>query len=150
MIRRCFREQIDRSPTKSQVGSIWDYFQNSCAYCGRTLDRDKKEGHIDHLVSASQGGANNISNRVLSCAACNEKEKLDEDWRAFLEKRVPDSGLRQKRIKKIEQWVVTQDAGSATVPEGLLRQAESLAEVAVKVFDSGIEKIRSVRQTSEK
>jgi len=149
MIRRCFREQIDRSPTKSQLGKIWDYFHNSCAYCGKTLDRKNKEGHIDHLASASQRGANNISNRVLSCATCNEKEKLDEDWRVFLEKKISDKHLREERIKRIEQWMVTQDAGSSTIPERLLQQSERLAETVTKTFDSAIEQIRSMKQTSE-
>jgi len=142
MIRRCFREQIDRSPTKSQIGRIWDYFRNSCAYCGKTLDRNRKEGHLDHLVSASRGGANNISNRVLSCATCNEKEKLDKDWRAFLEEKIPDRGLREERTKKIEQWMATQNAGDSTIPEGLLQESGRLAEAVVETFDSAIERIR--------
>ena len=145
MIRRCFREQIDRSPTDSQTKKIWEYFQNSCAYCGRTLDRKNREGHIDHLVSASQKGPNHISNRVLSCATCNEEEKLDKDWRVFLEQKVPDRSLREKRMKRIEQWMVTQGAGCFTIAEGLLQESERLADIAVRAFDSGIEKIRSMK-----
>ena len=144
MIRRCFREQIDRSPTKSQLAQIWDYFQKSCVYCGIELDRKNREGHIDHLVPASQKGPNHISNRVLSCAACNEKEKLDKDWRVFLEEKVPDSSLREARKKIIEQWMVAQGAGCFTIAEELLQESERLADIAVRAFDSGIEKIRSM------
>lgn len=39
MIRRCFREQVDKSPTRAQVARIWEYFENSCAYCGAQLNK---------------------------------------------------------------------------------------------------------------
>lgn len=145
MIRRCFREQVDKSPTKAQTDRIWRYFENSCAYCGAMLDRSKKEGHIDHLVSASQGGANNISNRVLSCANCNEKEKLDEDWMEFLARKVACTSTRKERVNRIEQWIAQQEMECAVVSEALLKLADDLAEEAVKAFDSGINDIRSSR-----
>ncbi len=79
MIRRSLRETIDPSPTKKEETRIWDFFNSECAYCGKKLRKINKEGHIDHLVPSALGGANHISNRVLSCADCNEKEKLG--WR---------------------------------------------------------------------
>lgn len=145
IIRRCFHEQIDKSPTKSQVDKIWAYFHNSCAYCGKLLNRSNKEGHVDHLVSASRGGANNISNRVLSCAKCNEKEKLDKDWKKFLKRKVADNSIRKERIIKIEQWIKTQGSEHLIVSEELLQKVDKLAGDAVKEFTSGIEKIRSMK-----
>jgi len=62
IVRRSLREIVDPSPSKKD---------------------EYKEGHMDHLVSSSVGGSNQISNRVLSCASCNEKEKLDMPWEQF-------------------------------------------------------------------
>ena len=145
MIRRCFREQVDKSPTQAQTELIWKYFESSCAYCGTLLDRSKKEGHIDHLISASQGGANNISNRVLSCATCNEKEKLDEDWKVFLAQKVSCETTQIERENRIENWVAQQKQQCVVVSEALLSLADHLAEEAVEAFDEGINNIRSSR-----
>jgi len=105
----------------------------------------RKEGHIDHLVSASQGGANNISNRVLSCATCNEKEKLDKDWKQFLARKVGDEVTRIERNNRIERWVAQQQNECAAASEALLSRADHLAEEAVNAFDVGINSIRSLR-----
>lgn len=96
-------------------------------------------------MSASQGGANNISNRVLACAKCNEKEKLDEDWKLFLEKKVSDKGKREDRIQRIQHWVDLQKLEYAATSEKLLQVADDLSEISVKVFDDRINKIRSSR-----
>ena len=77
VIRRSLREIVDPSPTKEDEERIWKFFNSECAYCGKPLSKLQKQGHIDHLVPSSLGGPNHISNRVLSCATCNDAEKLD-------------------------------------------------------------------------
>ncbi|MCH9698269.1 MAG: HNH endonuclease [Gammaproteobacteria bacterium] len=145
IIRRCFREQVDKSPTKAQEGHIWEYFNSSCAYCGTQIG-SKDEGHIDHLISASQGGANNISNRVLSCATCNEKEKLDKDWKVFLAQKVSSESIQIERANRIENWVVQQEQQYTTISKALLSLADDLAEEIVEAFDENINKIRSSKR----
>jgi len=145
IIRRCFQEQVDKSPTKKQTTEIWEYFDSTCAYCGVALNRGNKEGHIDHLVSASQGGSNNVSNRVLSCARCNEKEKRDKNWKEFLEKKVIDEDKRKERIERITRWVELQTQEGTDISEKLLHTAGDLARESEKIFDDGINTIRSLK-----
>lgn len=53
IIRRSLREVVDPSPSKAEVKQIWEFFDSKCVYCGKELHKEKKEGHIDHLVSSS-------------------------------------------------------------------------------------------------
>src|SRR2546425_2956500 len=104
IIRRSFRELIEPSSDKKDVEKVWKFFDSSRAYCGCFLDRRTKKGRIDHLVPASQGGTNHISNYVLSCADCNDKEKRDLPWEAFLKRKVSDAKTLLKRRDKILLW----------------------------------------------
>lgn len=90
---------VDPRPTSEDP--IWDYFEAKCAYCGTTLSKADREGHIDH---ATPGGGNHSGNLVLACSPCNGDEKLDADWRVFLNQKVSDPQVRQVRITKIEAW----------------------------------------------
>lgn len=80
---------------------IWNFFRSECAYCGVKLVKGERLGHIDHATSKA---GNHAGNLVLACSVCNGDEKLDMDWREFLEKKVSDSALRQERIVRIERW----------------------------------------------
>lgn len=80
---------------------IWTFFDSACAYCGLELARGDRRGHIDH---ATPGAGNHLGNLVLACAACNGDEKLDMDWRPFLEQKVADAELRHGRAARIEEW----------------------------------------------
>lgn len=104
-VRRSFKEMVDPSPDKIEIEKIWDFFESRCAYCNKELKQGNKEAHIDHLISASKGGGNNISNRVLSCANCNEKEKLDQDWEIFLNAKC-SAGEYKKRSEKIKNFIL--------------------------------------------
>src|SRR5207253_6627151 len=106
IIRRALRELVDHSPSKQEVTLIWEFFESTCAYCGIHLSRKDQEGHIDHLVAASLGGSNHVSNRVLSCANCNEKEKLDQPWEQFLRHKNPNAKVFSQRRAKILEWSV--------------------------------------------
>jgi len=103
MIRRSLREIVDPSPTKEEEKKIWNFFNNECAYCGKPVRKLNKEWHIDHLFPASLGGANHISNRVLSCATCNEAEKLDGAWREFIIRKNQDPAVVRTRIARIHE-----------------------------------------------
>lgn len=44
-MRRAVNDIIDPSPP--DVGPVWDYFEDECAYCGVELDRATRGGHVD-------------------------------------------------------------------------------------------------------
>lgn len=64
LMRRGLRFLVDPEPEKSDKNRFREYFKDCCAYCGRHLEHGG--GDIDHLVSAALGGANAMTNRVLS------------------------------------------------------------------------------------
>ena len=43
-----------------------------CAGCGRALEREFMQ--LDHINPRAQGGANDISNRILLCQPCNGRK----------------------------------------------------------------------------
>jgi len=142
IIRRSLQEIVDPSPNRNGVDRIWQYFKSKCAYCGRAIDRSKKQGHIDHLVPASRGGANHAANRVLSCATCNEKEKLNKDWLTFMAEKVSNEELSRKRINRIKQWQSQNGQGKSALPADILEQLKSASNQAIDCYMACAEKIR--------
>jgi hypothetical protein len=140
MIRRSLRELVDPSPTKKEILQIWQYFDSECAYCGVSLNKSTKKGHIDHLISASQGGPNHKSNRVLSCADCNEKEKLDMDWNKFLAQKNNGNSKLQKRKEKILKW---QEQNTTTELDlNIVNKIEAIGNSVCYFYDSKVKEIR--------
>lgn len=99
-MRRVINAIVDPWPKSEQP--IWDHFQSACAYCGTALDRTGRKAHMDHAVA---GGGNHLGNLILACATCNGDEKLEEDWRAFLARKVADPNVRTLRAQRIEEWM---------------------------------------------
>ena len=143
IIRRSLREIIDPSPSKEEEQAIWDHFDSECAYCGRKLRKGYKEGHIDHLVSSSCGGANHLCNRVLSCADCNEKEKLNKPWEEFLASKCSSKQIEAKRKSKILQWQRTHKA--TFIGENVLSKIKSLTDNIVAYYDETVDRARRLR-----
>lgn len=142
IMRRSLRELIDRSPTKAKINTIWAYFESRCAFCGDSLDRSKKEGHIDHLVSAAQGGWNHVSNRVLSCANCNEKDKLDDPWEEFLDGKVQDPSTRQLRKDKILDWQRLHGASDNKMSKAMAKLLEDAFVEVEELYSRKVDEIR--------
>jgi CRISPR/Cas system Type II protein with McrA/HNH and RuvC-like nuclease domain len=144
MIRRSLREIVDPSPKKEDEERIWKFFNSKCAYCGKLLSKLQKQGHIDHLLPSSLGGTNHISNRVLSCANCNEAEKLDGAWQEFMVKKNLDPAVLRARIVKIHEWQKLN--GKPTLNQEKLREVESLSESVVAFYDA---KVRAARKLNK-
>lgn len=142
IIGRALREVVDRSPSKREIATLWGFFESGCAYCGALLSRDNKEGHVDHLVASSRGGVNHISNRVLSCARCNEKEKLDQPWEQFLRHKNPDEKLFLQRRSKILEWTSRSEVRR---DEELIKAAEQAAARVAACFDREVAGLREAR-----
>ena len=143
MIRRSLREIIDPSPTKEDVEKIWKFFDSKCAYCGKPLIKLQKEGHIDHLFPASLGGPNHISNRVLSCAACNEAEKLDGEWHEFILRKNQDPEFVRTRVARIREWQKLN--GEPVLDKNKLREIERLSDLTAAYYDVQVENARRQR-----
>ena len=144
MIRRSLREIVDPSPTKEDEKRIWEFFDSKCAYCGKPIRKLKKEGHIDHLIPASLGGPNHISNRVLSCATCNEAEKMDQAWQEFVVQKNQDPVILRSRIAKIQEWQKLN--GKPTLNQEKLREIESLSESAVVFYETKVKAARKLNK----
>jgi hypothetical protein len=145
IIRRSFRELVDPTPDKKACETLWSHFRSRCAYCGIELRRDHKEAHVDHLISASEGGPNHLSNRVLSCAQCNEVEKRDLEWTAFLRNKCQDAVLFEERRQHILRWCESQRLNHAQ-DENLLARAAELADEVIALYDRQIAQLRTERR----
>lgn len=150
VVRRALMQVADPAPDRRQQLLIWDFFASACAYCGRAISKQSKEGHIDHLVSASLGGRNHIANRVLSCAPCNEKEKRDAHWEDFLRVKCGDESLLAERRARIEEWQrlnALEDTEEAVTLRAL---AEASAAEVHRLFDEKVVAIRESRRAQRK
>ena len=141
IIRRGLIELVDPSPDKDDVTLVWIHFDSSCAYCGRPLKREAREGRIDHSRASSQGGANAIGNRVLACGPCNDDEKLDQHWEAFLRVKVEADDVFEARRKRILEWQTRNPLADETRHTELTSAAKQKAAEVIKVFD---EKVREL------
>lgn len=149
MIRRSLREIVDKSPNKKDEKKIWEFFNYECAYCGKTLSKEHKESHIDHLISSSLGGSNHISNRVLSCADCNEKEKLDKPWKSFLLQKNSNNNVAQRRKGKILEWQKKHSRQIMRIDGKIIGTIGRMGSEVIKIYDQKVEEIRKLK-TSRK
>ena len=88
-----------------------------CAGCGRVLEKEFME--LDHIAPKSEGGRNDISNRVLLCRPCNGRKRDNFTLK----------GLRREN-KKVG-W--TKDAGLAKLAQD---KARGTAEWVRDYFDT--------------
>ena len=103
LVSRCLRNIIDPVPTTQERKSVWDHFDNQCAYCGMEMSPTARVGHLDHVVPVSEGGSNHVSNFVLSCPGCNGDEKRELDWEIFL--RNSAGSEFELRCARIQAWL---------------------------------------------
>lgn len=143
-IRRSLLAIYDPYPSKSETKLLWEYFESSCAYCNVFIDPGSRTGHLDHLISSTEGGTNNIHNFVLACARCNGDEKRDESWVSFLERKSDSMLTNIKRKEKIECWS-TRAPVSELSSEFSVELAGILKE-ALDDFDASVKKMRDLRK----
>lgn len=98
-MRKAVEEIVDPGP--DSVDALWEHFKARCAYCGRELSRDRREGHVDH---ADARGGNHLGNLVLACGSCNGDEKREGPWSDFLRRKTSDDALFAEREQRIAAW----------------------------------------------
>ena len=143
-IRRSLLAIVDPHPKASDVAQLWVYFDSSCAYCGVSISKSSRTGHIDHVVSTAFGGSNSIYNHVLSCARCNGDEKREEALESFLARKANDPALLAARHSKILCWLDRKPI--APLQTHIQSQAEAIIRNAIDNFDSAVKELRELRK----
>jgi len=139
-LKRALREIIDPSPSQTELDSLWAYFKGCCAYCGRQLRREAREGQLDHLETSTGGGCSAIGNRVLSCGPCNGDERREIPWREFLRVKCADEKLHSLRSRLIEGW---QSANpTPPVAEHLVTAMQSAYKEISEAIDEAVKRLR--------
>jgi len=141
-MRRGLRLLVDPDPGPEERKRVYGFFGYECAFCGIKLENGA--GDLDHLVSASRGGTNYISNRVLSCKRCNADEKRDADWVGFLAKKAPEGVTFNRRKERIEDWILAA-GGIRTLNPEIVRLLEDEGSKATEAYDAACNKVRKAQ-----
>lgn len=149
IIKRGLAEIIDRSPNKNEITLIWAHFDSSCAFCGKPLRREAREGRIDHSVAASDGGSNWLGNRVLACGPCNDDEKLDQHWESFLLIKAEPGEVFEARRKRILDWQGRNRLLNGDRHSELRNVAAEKALEVIRVFDEKVQELRVMNRQGE-
>ncbi|EJS2612229.1 HNH endonuclease [Vibrio alginolyticus] len=142
-IKRSLGVIIDPHPTEREKTMLWEYFNNSCAYCGLTMERKSRVGHLDHVIPTSEGGNNSIFNYVLSCSICNGDEKREMDCLEFLTNKVNCSETLISRRSAIETWLAKNTM--KPVDSATQEQIDIIVEKALMQFDESVKLMRELR-----
>ncbi|HXT41382.1 MAG TPA: hypothetical protein VN887_15345 [Candidatus Angelobacter sp.] len=145
-IARSLRAVADPHPSGTALQKLWKHFNNQCAYCGHKLRPGMEDASYDHLVP---NGGNHLGNIVLACGRCNEYEKLNADWDAFLRKKATISKLYHERRSRILDWQKCHKGDHSQVSQVLLEQAEDCIRRAVKSFDRELSKLRAAKHKAK-
>ena len=139
-MRRAIKTILEGGLSAADEGAIWAYFESECAYCGKKLDRKRREGHLDH---ADASGGNHLGNPVLSCPPCNGNDKREERWEAFLARKSPVDA--ERRAERIRLWMNSHPRqGAATSPEVVAALAR--ANEVVDAFQAACDQLRAAVQ----
>ena len=145
-IARSLRAVADPHPSGTALHELWKHFNNQCAYCGLKLRPGMEDASYDHLLP---NGGNHLGNIVLACGRCNEYEKLNTDWDAFLRKKATTSKLYGERRSRILDWQKFHKRDHSQVNQVLLEQSEDCIRRAVKSFDRELSKLRAAKHLAE-
>ncbi len=145
LMRRSLDEILDPGP--SSVDELWLHFESACAYCRMPLNRELRQGHVDH---ATTGGGNQLGNLILACGRCNGDEKLDQAWQAFLLlKTAGDGTALAERIERIESWFARHPIRTVTLSRDALRLRDEI-EALIEQFHKKCNELKvAVRQLDQ-
>lgn len=71
-----------------KLGAIYEKTEGRCAYCGRIFG-PFDDWIVEHVISRSRGGDNEIDNLVLSCQSCNQQKRSRgmEGFRVYIKEK---------------------------------------------------------------
>jgi len=142
-IKKALKAIVDPKPKKNDKDVIWLFFESKCAYCGISIKKESRLGHIDHLHSEMENGSNKLCNLVLTCSKCNGDEKRERDWKEFLKfKCRNDKKAYLERKSKINSWV-RMNGDNSLLPRSTFELLESEFKRIDKVFSDSIEKLKN-------
>jgi hypothetical protein len=145
LMRRGLRLLFDPEPSREEKQRIFDYFRGRCAYCEEEV---AGKHDFDHLISSAKGGANHVSNRVLSCKPCNAKHKRETDWQEFLRDKWKGDPAKLAALRnRIDQWVDTCIAYAP--PDSVIRAWAVECQRLTDEFAVAVTRIRDARDNSQ-
>lgn len=144
-IKKSLKALIDPPPKDNEKKKIWQYFNNSCAYCGQDIEKESRKGHIDHLHAETDNGANKLSNLVLTCSTCNGDEKREMNWLNFLKVKcgIDDKSFADRK-DRIENWIKI-NGGDPFLSTDKINLLSTEFETVNKAFSEAVEKIRRTK-----
>lgn len=92
--RDAIKRKLPHNLTVEQWGKCKQYFNNRCAYCGRTLPL-----HQEHFIPLSKGGEYTINNIIPACKSCNSS-KRDKNFFEWYKTHKYYSNKRENKILK--------------------------------------------------
>lgn len=146
-VKRCLWGIACPSPSKKLKDKIWEFFDSRCAYCDEVLHREKRGGHIDHLMPVASLRHTLRGDFVLACPSCNGNGKREMDWESFLRETCGYNEAEfSKRHVKINQWLQF-----AQRPDGEVSPEMALAiDDAVQEINSTMDRHVSVLRALKK
>jgi len=79
---------------------VWDKADGHCEYCGKDLSATNEDyfrgSQIDHVISASKGGTEDLENLALACSYCNLSKGHY----------VPIGSTREERIANVKEHLL--------------------------------------------
>lgn len=144
LMSRSLRAIVDPYPSTDEVDLLWKHFRSRCAYCGARVQREARNGHVDHLIASSSSGRNSIYNRVLSCARCNGDEKRELDWETFLKCKAKSQAHFDSRWTRIEHWKRLGES-SGVLDAETATKVESIVQGALASFEDALRRMRELR-----
>jgi len=92
--RNARMKNLEHSYTEEQWLRCKDYFDNSCAYCGR-----KRKLELEHFIPLTKNGEFTVNNIVAACRSCNSS-KSSKDFFEWYPTNENFSAKRQQKIMK--------------------------------------------------
>lgn len=69
--RRQMIEENGGTFNRKQIKGMHTAQRGLCYFCGVSIELGSKSLHVDHYQPVAEGGRNDLSNMVLTCAKCN-------------------------------------------------------------------------------
>jgi HNH endonuclease len=141
LMRRGLRLLVDPDPDPEERKDLYQFFRNKCAFCGVSVENGS--GDLDHLIPASKGGSNHLSNRVLSCKPCNAEHRRDKDWEQYLKSICRNQRTYLSRWRRIDTWM-KRCGGPKCLPSRVLSVIEKECARSTAYYDRACRRVRGV------